>query len=245
MRKMASAAGVILLLGTACLFEARAQFGGDKFKESKASDSYTRGYMEVFGRPPVPKESQYWRQQQMPYSQMIDEMKAWLRKPEGAKDLSETIERSYQNSFGRAPKPDELAYWRSEVKAKHYGYTHIIQHSRDWIKKNGDKEREEVIERAYKHAFGRLPKYSELSYWDKQMAKDGTNYSELVEKCIDWMLGSSPEQIKDLRETIKNAYMFAGKPSPNEAQMNHWMAEASAKRLTFQTLLILVKKSKV
>lgn len=243
MRKIASAAGVILLLGTACLFEARAQLGGGEFKESSASDSYTRGYLEVFGRPPVPKESQYWRKQQMPYSQMINEMKAWLRKPEGAKDLSETIERSYENSFGREPKPDELAFWQSEVKAKHYGYTHIVEHSRQWLKQNGGNERVEVIERAYNHAFGRTPTPAERSYWDKQIAKDGTNYSELVEKCIDWMLGSSPEQIKDLKETINRAHQFAGRPAPNDAQMKHWMTQVGAKRLTFRTLLVLIKSN--
>jgi hypothetical protein len=189
MRRIASAAGVLLLLGTACLSEARAQFGGDKFKESSASDSYTRGYLEVFGRPPLPKESQYWRKQQMPYSQMINEMKAWLRKPEGAKDLSETIERSYQNSFGRAPTADELAYWQSEVKAKHYGYTHIVEHSRTWLKGGGADERVALIKRAYERAFGRSPTAKEIDYWREQVRDNGTNYSELVEKCIDWMLG--------------------------------------------------------
>jgi hypothetical protein len=245
MRKIASAAGVILLLGTACLFEARAQLGGDKFKESNASDSYTRGYLEVFGRPPLPKESQYWRKQQMPYSQMINEMKAWLRKPEGAQDLSETIERSYQNSFGRAPKPEELAYWQAEVKAKHYGYTHLIEHSRQWLKGGGAAEREPLIKRAYEQAFGRNPTGEELSYWQQQIGKDGTNYSELVEKCIDWMLGSSPEQIAELKGTIKRAYLATKRPAPSDAQTKHWMVQASAKRLTYQLLVILVPKSNV
>ena len=201
--------------------------------------------MEVFGRPPLPKESDYWRKQQMPYSQMINEMKAWLRKPEGAKDLSETVERSYQNSLGRAPTSDELAYRQSEVKAKHYGYTHIIDYSRQWLKGGGAAEREPLIRRAYERAFGRPPTASELGYWQQQIGKDGTNYSELVEKCIDWMLGSSPDQIAELKGTIRRAYLATKRPAPSEAQTKHWMTQVSAKRLTYQLLVILVPKSNV
>ena len=182
----------------------------------------------------------------MPYSQMIDELKAWLRKPEGAGDLSETIERAYMNSFGRAPSSGELAYWQSEVKAKHYGYSHIVDYSRQWLKSaGGSGEREPLIVRAYRRAFGRPAKANEISYWKAQIQKDGTNYSDLVDKCVAYMLGSAPEQIGELKETIVRAHSAAGRPAPTENQMKHWMSQTSAQRLTFEALVAQIRKANI
>ncbi len=174
----------------------------------------------------------------MPYSHMVDELKAWLRKPEGAQDLSETIERSYMNSFGRAPSPSELGYWVSEVKAKHYGYSHIVDYSRAWLKTAaGSGEREPLIERAYKRAFGRPAKPNEVSYWRAQIGKDGTNFTDLVEKCVSYMLGSSPEQLGELSDTIRRAHKALGRPAPGDAQMKYWISQTSAGRLTYEDLV--------
>jgi hypothetical protein len=247
MRKIVSVTCLVILLGVGCAAEARAQFGaGEKFKESTAAESYAEGHLEVFGRPPLPNEATYWKAQQLTRTQMIDQLKLWLRKPEGSGELSATIERSYMNSFGRKPTPEELAYWQAEVKAKHYGYTHIIDASRQWLKSAaGAADREPTIDRAYTRAFGRKAKPQEMSYWKSKMQQEGTTFTELVDRCIDWMLGSGPEQIGELKGTILRAYSALKRSPPNEDQLKYWMAQASAKRLTYQLLVALIPKSTV
>jgi hypothetical protein len=238
---------VLSLLFAAALLvpAARAQFGaGEPFKAGAPLD-IDEGTRAVFGRNAEPHEVEYWSKAQVKnFAEYVQALKNALKAPSGAKELKATIERSYQVTFGRLPHSQEFAYWQSEVRNRNLGYYEILDLHKGWLKSaDAEKERKMMANRLYLDSYGRSAFTHEVNHWVDDIAANGTDYMQMKIRAVEWMLGSNPEQIKELRDTIIRAHSGAGKPKPNDQQIQKWMSQASAKKWNYKSLVAQIKKA--
>lgn len=146
---------------------------------------------------------------------------------------------SYQNSFGRNPANQEIAYWEKQYKAQPISYKDLMKTHHQWLQTEAaNGERKGLVNRSYYEVIGRYPTTDEINYWiDNRLKPEGMNYEELRKAQIDWVMSVKTE----LHEMVKRAFVAVNNIQPNEAQIQSWMAKASAQKLSFKNLVILMK----
>lgn len=224
-----------VLAGTLFAAETRAQFkGGADLRESSVNIAGV--FQKVFGRDPTAAEKAESQSLANDSAALEANLKASLKQPKGAEELRLVIDRAYNRSFGRASTANNLAYWQARIKNENLGYADLMNASREWLKKNAT-ERQETIQRAYLWALGRDPLPGDMDYWSQEVQANGTNYVEIRDACVNYMLGSKKAQIEELRDVILRAHQAANLPTPKESEIKKWMTEVSAKKFTYHKLV--------
>lgn len=174
---------------------------------------------------------------------LAQQIKSYLRTPEGAPELKATIDRSYKAAFNRLPNPQEFAYWQTECKTKNMGYHDLIVAHKKW-EQTGVKsdERLAMIKSVYTGVYGRDPDRKEIDYWMAVIPKEGIIYEELCNNLKNWISGNSSEQIHELENVIRRAYAKASVTGPNAEQMKLAMNYVTSTRPFFSQLVDWVKK---
>ncbi|HEX8844437.1 MAG TPA: hypothetical protein VF791_07325 [Pyrinomonadaceae bacterium] len=224
-----------VLAGTLFAAETRAQFkGGADLREPGMNTAGV--FQKVFGRDPTAAEKAEWASLANDEAVLESNLKTLLKQPKGAEELRLVIDRAYNRSFGRASTAKNMAYWQARIKNEILGYADLMNASREWLKKNAT-ERQETIQRAYLWALGRDPLPGDMDYWSQEVQAKGTNYVEIRDACVNYMLGSKKDQIEELRGVILRAHAAANLPAPKDSEIKKWMVEVSAKKFTYHRLV--------
>lgn len=166
-------------------------------------------YVTVFGRPATAAEISYW-QNRLPATQdeLVQINVNWLVSPSGAKDLSETVRRGFQQVFSRQPSAAEQQEWEDKIRQSRMVFADFVGALKPAITLNPVYVAKQVqlgsavdISAAYMTVFGRPATPAEMDYW--QSRKPATQ-GELIDINIKWLI--SPNGAKDLSETVVRAY---------------------------------------
>jgi hypothetical protein len=215
--------------------------------ESRArSNAITEAYLKAFGRPPEPKEIDYWKKADgfgNNSNKLIASLKNYLVSPQGEPELIGVINRSYMGSFARAPKNKENLYWKNEIYAKKFGYEDLIKFHREWLKSDkGSADRTYAITQGYLTGIGRAPHPGDLEYWREKIKQDGSNYTDIVNANITFILETGNH--KEFIETVKRAYAAANLPAPSGSQITAIRLKIQDKPMVFSKLVEFVKNFK-
>ena len=96
--------------------------------------------------------------------------------------------------------------------------------------------------RVYFEVFGRPTTPAELNYWRDKIVAEGTTYEQMRTANVQWLGGSSPQQVQERRDTIKRAFVSAGKPEPTEAQYQNWTQQIQFLKFHYKTIVATLKK---
>jgi hypothetical protein len=220
-------------------------------QETADSGLIPDAYRAVFGRGPTPTELKYWREHGFgnytanELLRLKSYLILYLESAKGMEERRATIRRSYQRSFGREPSSDDYTYWMKELAhtLTRYTYEDLMKFQRQYLQNTANEtERRTTINRAYGNALGRFPTTSDYNYWLDRMTKEGSNFTEIVEAAINYVWGGDLKQETELRETIKRAYVAAGRANPTNDDINLAMVKLKAKPRVFSKLVEFVKK---
>ena len=105
------------------------------------------------------------------------------------------IIRSYQETFGRDPREDELAAWLNDPQTEGKTYEQVVsQHIEFLVSARGSEELREMIKRSYWAVFGREPAEDETLAWVNAVKTDGKTYHVIVGQHVDYMLSAAGSQ---------------------------------------------------
>jgi hypothetical protein len=232
MRKTLPTAFCLLLAATLAPREAPAQNSPeyDKFN-AKRVEAIKEVYMEMYARGPYTDELDFWTNvnrhlwkwegsataaettKKIPEKKPIiaRELHLRLRKPEGASDLRDIARLAYGRSFGREPPPEEYERVRKLVSGeavgdKVVGYRQLVTlHKLYLMDPRNDSDRRAIITLAYSLAYGRPPTTDNFNYWLDRVKKDGSNFIEIRNACLDYMRGSRDDQMHEMKEVLRRA----------------------------------------
>lgn len=156
---------------------------------------------------------------------------------------AEKINYGYARGFGRQPTTAEFNYWVGQLKANNYDTDAMVKLHGGWLKTPAaSKERTEMTFRVYFEVFGRPTTPAELNYWRDKIVAEGTTYEQMRTANVQWLGGSSPQQVQERRDTIKRAFIAAGKPEPTEAQYQNWTQQIQFLKFHYKTIVATLKK---
>ena len=183
----------LLLVLTAIAPLARAQTVGQAVAQIQR-ERIQASYLLAFGRKASDAEVGYWsKQNPKSVAQLVGLHNTYLVRDEATH--RETIRRSYQDTLGVAPKPEETKHWMSGGD----NYTELVKKHLGWLKQN-PAEYEKVIRRSYQSVLRRAPDGAELAYWKSQ----GTFSHAVLAACHeDWT-----------KRNATTARVAGGKPTP-------------------------------
>jgi hypothetical protein len=215
------------------------------------NDCVAEAYRLVFGRSASPQELGNWRKAGVDNSecgpeaseQVVAKLKASLRTPQGANELADTIRRSHEDSFGRAPKAAELSFWTTEIagKQKNLGYKEMLDAHRQALKDDKNQsDRTYAIYQAYLNGIGRAPNPGDLDYWRNRMKQDGSNYTDCLKANAAYIAGNSADQVKERLETIKRAFATARLAPPTPEMQSQTSALIVKRKPIFKPLTELI-----
>lgn len=165
-------------------------------------------YMTVFGRTATAAEISYW-QNRLPATQdeLVQINVNWLVSPSGARDLSETVQRGFQQVFSRQPSAAEQQEWEGKIKQSRMVFADFVGALKPvllnpvFIAKQVQLGSAVDISAAYMTVFGRPATPAEMDYWQ---SRKPASQGELIDINIKWLI--SPSGAKDLSETVVRAY---------------------------------------
>jgi len=128
----------------------------------------------------------------------------------------ECIDRSYGNVFGRAPTPQERAYWRQQS----FTYTfELIARHLEWLGTPAAAgELEAMVQRVARHVYGRAATNPERANWAARF-RDGEGYAQMSDSLTEQLYDTeftNPER----RSLINRAFMTAHGRIPTVAEAN-------------------------
>lgn len=111
--------------------------------------------------------------------QHIENRRVWMTNND-KREMEGAIRSSYATIFGRAPKQEEIDYW----KKQNYVFAELIGFQTDFLKSN-KAEWESVIKQSYVVAFSKYLKNTdqEFTYWQSQTP---IPFAELVRKHFEF-----------------------------------------------------------
>lgn len=255
MRRILFIALCLFSLNGLMVAETRAQSHGDRFLKMKVTNNeavINDAFARAYGRAATSAEISHWKQADLTGWELLGKLIEFLKTAAGADELQKTIARGYPQSFGQEPTAKELSFWMSEAKAKGYGYVGLLPAYREWLKTpEADAERKSLVFKTFFEVYGRLPTVGESNDYRDSIEKNGQDYSDQIEWLLDRMLlpasffvaGHKYEAMtNELHDTIKRAFLTAGKGQPTDAQYAAWTAQAKAQQLTFKKLVALLKQ---
>ncbi|CAN5394539.1 hypothetical protein BH09PSE4_BH09PSE4_15140 [soil metagenome] len=190
---------------------------------NQAKPAFASASVIVLGRGPKYYEVPYWvdlmsgqygmGQQVADGVKLIDAvnfLKAFIAKPGGAVLRAEAIDAAYREIYGRPSSALEQATWDSQFQLGKawYGPVNLKEQSRMM---STPALHAEVVDNAYRAAFGRGATASEKQYW---MGRS-EHFVEMVAANRTWLY--SPAGVSEQVETVKRALTTLGQPATDAA----------------------------
>ena len=210
---------------------------------SDGVEEIERSYRTAFGREPGSSELQQWLPK-LRDGMVIPAHVNFLNTPGAAAgELERTIDRSYEDVFGRLPSPPERADWAQAMRTERLTYSDAVsRHLEFLLRPTTAAERRAVVERSYARALGRAPNADETDGWLSLILDDRIGFNEVMENHRDFLVGAGGAS--ELNATIRRSHQRALGRHETPAELGQWQTRVRNERLTFDQIVAELARSR-
>ena len=153
--------------------------------------------------------------------------KSYIASPfSGDGTRTKVINNAFLEVYGVLPLAIESKVWMAKIKVKQAWYTTIV--AKEISNMNSAPiRRQDVITRAYKHAFGRVPNDGDMKYWLPRTE----HYRLLIAAQRVWLY--SPNGVNDLQNVVKMVLYAKNKKEPLKSDIDAAIKKFAANKLIY------------